>query len=348
VGGLCCSLAHEKKQPVHKADVRIDWKKEQRMVDERVPRVYRLSMRWFKGVREQITNQAIRIAIDTGDPTPIVGAFEALPKVKPPLPGERPNVSKTYSKSVKLQNEVGEKMMSYIIDAAMTSGREAFRKLPVIKKAEIGLSFDIENPYVAPGAQERVGWLIQEVQAGTNLGLREAVAGIITRSYDERLGWEEAAKELRSMVGLRPDQVNAVNKIADRLIANGATQATVQSTIVRESLKRVRYRADMIAHTETARAVSTGRHDAWKVARDADLFDGQELFVEWVAGITDRTCAICADLHGTTVPLGDEFQPTSDLLSASQLSVEGETPPIHPLCRCTTILRIGQPEPFRL
>ncbi len=347
MGGLCCNLADEKRQPVHKADLRVDWNKEQRMVDDRVPRVYRLSMKWFKGVRDQITDEAIRIAIETGDPTPIVGEFEALPEPKPPLPGERPNVAKTYSKSVKLQNEVAEKMMSYIIDAAMTSGRAAWRKLPMIKKAEVGPSFDIENVYVAPGAQARVGWLIQEVQNGTNLGLRTAVAEIVRRNYERKLGWEAAAKELRAMVGLRPDQVNAVNKIADRLIANGAKQATVQSTIVRESLKRVRYRADMIAHTEMARAVSTGRHDAWKVARDADLFDGQEVFVEWVAGITDRTCAICADLHGTTVPLGDEFQPTSDLLNASQLSVEGETPPIHPLCRCATILRIGPPEPFK-
>lgn len=343
---LTCTHANVSGRHAHRVDLtkatlRTDWKREQAIVDRLAPKVTRLAMRWFKGVRDQITDEAIRLAMESGDPSSIVATFEALPVPKLTMPGEEPEVRKTYEVALALEELVAQGFMDDIIEASMASGESAWAALPAAGIKLVG-SFSIENPYVAPSARSRVGWLIQEVRNGTNLGLREAVAEVIERSYVQKLGWERAVKEIRGMVGLTSHQVNAVNNIAQRLADQGLSGSTLSDRIARESAKRLRYRANMIGHTEMARAVNTGRHDAWKVARDRDLFGGQEAFVEWVAGVTDRTCPICADLHGESAPLGEDFHPSAAAdLSAADMSVYGETPPIHPLCRCTTILRIG-------
>lgn len=340
--GLKCCHADPKRDPVHKASLKAGWNRHQRIIDRLAPKVQRLSMRWFRGVSQQITDESIRMAIETGDPAAVVGVFEGLPKPAPPLPGERPTVAKGYAEAVALEQMIAAALMQDIIEAAMAAGEDAWDSLPDLGVKLVG-SFNVDNPYVAPAAQERVGWLIQEVRNGTNLGLQEAVAGAIQGAYQQRMGVRGAAKAIRKMVGLRPDQVNAVNKIAGRLSAQGLSGEKLASRIARESAKRLRYRADMIAKTEMARAVSSGRYDSYREARDRGLFGGQEAYVEWVAGITDRTCDICADLHGTTQPLDTPFQPTDPDLSPSALSVQGLFPPIHPLCRCDIVLHIGPP-----
>jgi SPP1 gp7 family putative phage head morphogenesis protein len=340
--GLKCCHADPRRDPVHKASLKAGWNRHQRIVDKLAPRVERLAMRWFRGVRDQVTDEAIRISVDTGDPAAIVGIFEGLPMPRPPLPGEAPPVSKGYTEAVALEEFVATALMKDIIEAAMAAGEDAWDSLPALGLKVTG-SFTVDNPYVGPAAQERVGWLIQEVRNGTNLGLQEAVAGAVQGAYAEAMGVRGAAKTIRGMVGLRPDQVRAVNKLAEKFAAAGMRGDKLASRLARESAKRLTYRANMIAHTEMARAVSSGRYDSWRDARDRGLFGGESGYVEWVAGITDRTCDVCADLHGTIEPLDSEFQPISPDLSPSQQGVRGYYPPIHPLCRCDILLHIGKP-----
>ncbi len=329
--GFKCTHTDHRRQPIHKANLRIDWNKEQAMNDRFAPKVYRTSMRWFKGTAKLISNESIRIAVESGDPSSITGIFGSLPTPDPEY------VAKNYEAMAALEAEIAEEYLAEIINASMAGGEAGWSALPAMGISLVG-SFDVENPYVVPAARQRVGYLIQEVRNGTNLGIQKAVADIIERSYTQKVGWRSAAKEIRGVVGLRPDQINAVAKIRDRLIEGGMKGERLTKRLARESAKRLRYRADMIARTEMARAVNVGRHDSWRVAQDRNLFGGRKPMVEWVAGITDRTCGICADLHGTSVPLGEDFSGTP--LDTDQLEVYGETPPVHPLCRCTTILRL--------
>lgn len=332
--GLKCCHAETHKVPIEKANLKMDFNRHERIVERRVPKVRRTAAAWFKRTASLITDESIRIAIETGDPSSISGIFEGLPT---PAPID-PNLRKSYEEMAALEAEVAEEIMTEIVEASLAGGKGAWGALPAMGVALVG-SFDVENPYVVPSAQKRVGWLIQEVRNGTNVGLQKAVAEVIERSYTQKLGWQRAAREIRGMVGLRPDQVSAVNKLAARLFEGGMTGERLTKRIARESAKRLKYRADMIARTEMARAVNDGRHSAWKTAKDRNLFAGREVFVEWVAGLTDRTCPICADLHGSQVPLGEEF--SGSPLGEAELSVYGEIPPIHPLCRCVTILKIG-------
>ena len=75
-------------------------------------------------------------------------------------------------------------------------------------------------------------------------------------------------------------------------------------------------RAEMIARTETMRAVNSAARDRYQQA-------GVEK-VEWLTAWDDRVCPECEDLHGEIFDLGD----APDL-------------PVHPNCRCTLAPVIG-------
>ena len=56
----------------------------------------------------------------------------------------------------------------------------------------------------------------------------------------------------------------------------------------------------------------------------------------WNATLDDKTCEICASLHGTTIPVGASFsQTTAGKEYAEELSYGGnDTAYAHPRCRC--------------
>ena len=132
--------------------------------------------------------------------------------------------------------------------------------------------------------------------------------------------------------------MNALLKVEARAVARGMSGARLERLMERETRKRLNYRATMIGRTELNRAASMGRHAAWKQAEVEGFMQGRTAYVEWVAGMTERTCPICADLHGTREKLGSDFTTVGAEGFSDSQQVSGETPPIHPLCRCTTIL----------
>lgn len=76
--------------------------------------------------------------------------------------------------------------------------------------------------------------------------------------------------------------------------------------------------AEMVARTETARAMNTAVFRTYHAAGVKQI--------QWVAAEDERTCPVCADLDGEVVIFGDEFEP----------GIEAPPDP-HPSCRCTTV-----------
>jgi len=114
-------------------------------------------------------------------------------------------------------------------------------------------------------------------------GIRETryndLAGVLARSVSEGLGVDETAKQIDAMFGVGGDW------------------------------------AEMVARTETARAVTAGTLDSY---RDAGLSK-----VEWLTA--DGGCEICGEFESMgAVPMDDGFG-----------DVEG--PPAHPNCLCTLL-----------
>lgn len=75
--------------------------------------------------------------------------------------------------------------------------------------------------------------------------------------------------------------------------------------------------AEMVARTETSRAMNAGTMAAYQKAGVAQVM--------WIAAEDERTCPVCEELDGQIVQLGHEFD-------------DGVTaPPDHPSCRCTVV-----------
>jgi SPP1 gp7 family putative phage head morphogenesis protein len=76
--------------------------------------------------------------------------------------------------------------------------------------------------------------------------------------------------------------------------------------------------AEMVARTETSRAMNAGIMQTYKAA-------GVER-VTWVAAEDERTCPECEAADGETVMMGQNFD-----------DVDVDSPPAHPSCRCTVV-----------
>ena len=56
---------------IAKSDLRIDFAGNEKRVDRAAPKYARTFLDWVKGTSKLITNEAIRMAVQTGDPSPV-------------------------------------------------------------------------------------------------------------------------------------------------------------------------------------------------------------------------------------------------------------------------------------
>ncbi len=83
-------------------------------------------------------------------------------------------------------------------------------------------------------------------------------------------------------------------------------------------------RAQLIAQTETTRAAYQGSKQGYQES-------GVVSQVEWVTVNDERVCPQCGPLDGTRAPLDGAF--------------DGDTPPLHPGCRCFVRPVVDEPQP---
>jgi len=95
-----------------------------------------------------------------------------------------------------------------------------------------------------------------------------------------------------------------------------------------------KYRAERIARTETIWGANAGAEEAWI---QSGVIEGKE----WHAAAD--ACAFCANMHGTTMGLGQAFFEHGDRLSLEDGGTmvfdyeEVQHPPLHPLGRCSLL-----------
>lgn len=91
----------------------------------------------------------------------------------------------------------------------------------------------------------------------------------------------------------------------------------IAKSITEELPDIVKSRAEVIALTETARAISTVQLETFKRNGIKEK--------EWVTSRDERVCEICGPLHGKTIKISGYFE-SGDFSEGA--------PPIHPRCRC--------------
>lgn len=148
-----------------------------------------------------------------------------------------------------------------------------------------------------------------------SMGINASSAVKTTLREAAERGWSESylVQQLRELVPLDERRRRALVNYRRKLRADGVPplRADVLSKKYAKKLKTDRARA--IARTETAKAQTEARHEAWGIN------DGAYVVRRWVS--KPGACVICQALHGQT------------RTGATQYGVI-PGPPSHPNCRC--------------
>jgi hypothetical protein len=192
--------------------------------------------------------------------------------------------------------------------------------------ASISASFNLADPAAAAWAQQRAGELVVEISEGT----RDSIRALIQRAVIEGGHPTVIARDIKPLIGLHSRWSTAVLNYRYSLEANGMSASRVGELSARYYDKLLTTRSRTIARTEILKSANEGKAQGWAQAQAQGLLP-QNATKVWVAAGDAE--AICADLDGTEVGLGEDF--SSELGDVSM-------PPLHPNCRCTCSIGRGQ------
>jgi len=176
------------------------------------------------------------------------------------------------------------------------------------------------NPEAEAAAKAQTHKLIVSISEETRANIRNLIA----RSIRDGIAPRDAAKMIQGMVGLTQRQGQATMNYRETLVKQGLTSKRIEILTQRYADKQLRSRAEMIARTETMRALNDGQKSAWVQAQREGLL-GPDARKEWMT--VDQACSLCGPMNGRTVLLKDSFGMPD--------------PPAHPRCRCSLGIRPG-------
>ena len=232
------------------------------------------------------------------------------------------------------QEALAEELLGELLDAGSRV------QLPTIEKATAEFSFDRGRPESAQWARYWAGALITQVTYDQREVVRNivsvAASGTTATPYggipfpgQRPVDWTQVARTVRGTIGLTTQQAGWVANHYDRAytaaIQGGASSAQAAALAARSADRYQtsvhRYRANTIARTETMRAASEGRVQAWGQGMTQGFIDPlwQK---EWIAEAD--ACPMCLSIDGKRIGVKDSFP-------------VGE-PPAHPNCRCDVLL----------
>lgn len=185
------------------------------------------------------------------------------------------------------------------------------------------MRFDVVNPRALTAAS-RGARLVREVTEST----RQGIQATITRSIRDGIPPAEAARLIRPTIGLTDRQAMTVINYRFSLLEECASPELVAKAAERYAAKLLRQRSETIARTETIKAGREGRDETWRQAQAEGLLP-ETVQRRWVITDDDRLCPACEPLGGVEVGL-DEPWPNGG----------GDGPPLHPNCRCSSVLAI--------
>lgn len=169
--------------------------------------------------------------------------------------------------------------------------------------------------------------LVRSVAGETREAIREAVSSGIRRG--QHVG--AIARDLRDVVGLTPRGAGAVENFRSALRAEGVAANVARARVARYADRLVRQRAELIARTETFRALNKGRQDVWAEMVSAGDLGADDVRRTWATARDERVDDVCWTLEGRTVGLNAVFRSGAGEYAAP--------PDPHPGCRCTILYR---------
>ena len=158
---------------------------------------------------------------------------------------------------------------------------------------------------------------------------RLVIKGVISDGLDNSLSYKTISKNLKDHIGLNRVQSKTLFNIEQDLKQQNVSPFNVKKIIERKTKQMITARAQTIALTESARAVSSGRYLIQNQMVDDAILSKNTMQI-WLTATDERTCPVCAPMHEKKVKVGDLFTTGKGLKVIS--------PILHPRCRCIVIL----------
>ncbi|MGA2264485.1 MAG: phage minor head protein [Acidobacteriota bacterium] len=218
---------------------------------------------------------------------------------------------------------------------------------PLPKAVAASMRFDVTNPR----AVEYISTMTMNAALQIQQDAVEGVRAIIRRAFVEGMHPYEAAREIKTLIGLTPNQVKTIanySKFLDSMgdretlvnIGQGAmdrlkragvrgvgslslTPEKKQELLGKYTARLIKERAIGIARTLTIEASNAGQNELWRQAEDDGLIDSRLWQKVWIAAHDERTCPLCGALHGQGRELSGTYPDGTGM------------PPRHPNCRCS-------------
>ena len=184
-------------------------------------------------------------------------------------------------------------------------------------------SFTMPNPAAEAWV---LSWSANEIREITDQDM-EMVRTIIADGMKQKLTYKKIAQNLRGVIGLTGRQSQAVVNYKKNLEDSGKPPEKVKSLVDRYAERMRKYRSETIALTESHTAIEEAWSDSVTAAVRQGIISPTEYELYWLVASDERLCPQCMALAGVTSP--------PDVQNFKGHGI----PPLHPRCRCVTILQ---------
>ena len=195
----------------------------------------------------------------------------------------------------------------------------------------IDVTFNVQDPEALQAIDAYTGRQITAISQTT----REAVQGIVTRTFNNGLPLAQQIAEIAEVVGLTGQQALSLSHFRDGLREAGEKPQRITALVEQKAKALRRQRAEVIARSESMQAIHVGQFERTAQSIRENLLDASRVKRFWIIAADERLCPICAAIPGSN----------SDGVGQNELFVTAvgalPYPPAHPLCRCTISLKVS-------
>lgn len=215
------------------------------------------------------------------------------------------------------------------ITSIMAAGGNFAKRHSIIKRrssasarsnAAISLAFDVNSQNVIDYAAKWSSSLVTEVEQS----VIEAIRQMISNGVEKGIAPRKLARDIEQVVGLRSDQVSALENFIERLssaepgsvvyagerkirVPESLTPEYIQAQSDKYAAKLLRDRAVLIGRTEVGRSANAGLRESWSQSAAEGLI--VNALREWSGALDDRERDEHVDMEGQTTTIDGVFDP---------------------------------------
>ena len=194
----------------------------------------------------------------------------------------------------------------------------------VSRLVEQAVTYTTGLPETAQWVNEYVGTQIRDISATT----LKTVQQVLREGWNAGTAPRALARQLRDVIGLAPRQRIAIERLRERLEAQGKAPSQVQRNVEQATQRALRYRAEMVSRTESITLANRGAHETLLNAVRRGYVAEDRVRRFWL--LTPGACPVCQEVPAMNpegVGLHEPFQ------TPNGTSMH---PALHPQCRCAT------------